>query len=280
MMGFGISALVFGTLANALFSSMEWTTVFILIAAVAFVVMILLAFIIKPAPKDIGALLGVPPIAAGIGESSTQQMFPLKSKAFWFFWVWAILIVAAGLTLIGTSAQGAAFAETGVVGNKVAYGALLVGLVSTMNGISRIVNGALFDKIGLVPVMLFSCVVCFLCAVGLSFSLANGIVPLYIVAAILIALPYGSAPVLSASFMRQRYGAKNFATNLGIVNLCIAIAATLNIVIGFFLGSAAAENGPIIYGIMGGLIGISFVGALLFSRQYKADLATIKEELS
>jgi len=279
MMGFGISALVFGSLAGVLFGMMDWSRVFLVIAAGAFVIMILMAFIVKPAPKDIGARLGVPPIAAGVGESPTQQTFILKTKAFWMFWVWGILIVACGLTLIGTSAQGAAFVETGTTGNAVAYGALLVGLVSTMNGISRIVNGALFDKIGLVPVMLFSCVVCFLCTLGLSLSMSMSIVPLYIVAAILIALPYGSAPVLSAGFIRQRYGAGNFAQNLGIINLLIAIAATLNIIIGAILGPAASANGPIIYGILAGLTLIAFIGTLVFSRQYKADVATIKAEL-
>ena len=278
MMGFGISSLVFGSLANALFGVMDWTIVFMMIATMAFAIMLLLAFIVKPAPKDIGAKLGVNPAAAGVGQSPTQQTFILKTKAFWVFWVWATFIVACGLTLIGTSAQGAA-----TLGLDDAYfagfGALLVGLVSTMNGISRIFNGALFDKIGLVPVMMVSCLVCFLCTLGLSFSLGMGIGLLYVVSAIFIALPYGSAPVLSAGFIRQRYGASSFAINLGIINLCIAIAATINIVIGTFLGSPAGENGPVIYALLAGMTIVAFLGTLVFSRIYKADLAAIAKEL-
>ncbi|MCL2750721.1 MAG: hypothetical protein FWE96_06965, partial [Coriobacteriia bacterium] len=197
----------------------------------------------------------------------------------WVFWIWGILIVAAGLTLIGTSKQGAealALDESVFVG----FSAILVGLVSTMNGLSRIFNGALFDKIGLVPVMMLSSVVCFFCALGLSVSLALGIGPLYIASAILIALPYGSAPVLSAAFARQRYGAKNFASNLSIITCCIAIAAALNIVLVTVLGSPAGDNGPLIYGILAGLVVLSFVGTLVFRGLYKNDLATIKEELA
>ncbi|MCL2530143.1 MAG: MFS transporter [Coriobacteriia bacterium] len=279
MMGFGISSLVFGSLATVLFGLVEWTTVFLIIAATAFVVLLLLALIVRPAPGDIGARLGVTATAAGVGESPTQQRFLMKTKVFWVFWIWGILIVAAGLTLIGTSKQGAealALDESVFVG----FSAILVGLVSTMNGLSRIFNGALFDKIGLVPVMMLSSVVCFFCALGLSVSLALGIGPLYIASAILIALPYGSAPVLSAAFARQRYGAKNFASNLSIITCCIAIAAALNIVLVTVLGSPAGDNGPLIYGILAGLVVLSFVGTLVFRGLYKNDLATIKEELA
>ncbi|MCL2751105.1 MAG: MFS transporter, partial [Coriobacteriia bacterium] len=177
MMGFGISSLVFGSLATVLFGLVEWTTVFLIIAATAFVVLLLLALIVRPAPGDIGARLGVTATAAGVGESPTQQRFLMKTKVFWVFWIWAILIVAAGLTLIGTSKQGAealALDESVFVG----FSAILVGLVSTMNGLSRFFNGALFDKIGLVPVMMLSSVVCFFCALGLAVSLALGIGPL------------------------------------------------------------------------------------------------------
>lgn len=278
MMGFGISSLVFGTLANAMFGVMDWTNVFFIIAAVAFVVMICLALVVRPAPKDISTKLGLHSAAAAAKSSSTQNQFILKTKTFWIFAIWATAIVACGLTLIGTAAQGAntlQLNETIFVG----FGALLVGLVSTMNGVGRIINGAIFDKIGLVPVMILSSCLAIACTIGLSFSLALAIGPLYIAAAILVAMPYGSVPVMSSAFSRQRFGAHNFAMNLGIANCCIAVAALINIIIVLFLGSPAGENGPIIYGILAVLAAIAFVATFVFGKMYKADLASIKKEL-
>ncbi|MDR0308731.1 MAG: MFS transporter, partial [Coriobacteriales bacterium] len=52
MMGFGVSALVFGALANLAFKYMSWKIVFIIIAIAGAIILVALALIIKPAPKD------------------------------------------------------------------------------------------------------------------------------------------------------------------------------------------------------------------------------------
>ncbi|MDR3137065.1 MAG: MFS transporter [Coriobacteriales bacterium] len=278
MMGFGISSLVFGSVANAMFGIMDWTTVFIIIAIVAFVVMLALAFIVKPAPKDIGTKLGLEGATAKAKVSPTQQQPILKTKVFWIYCVWATFIIACGLTLIGTAAQGATtlhLDDTIFVG----FGALLVGLVSTMNGVGRIINGAIFDKVGLLPVMLLSSVLAIATMIGLSVSLALQLGSLYIVAAILVAMPYGSVPVMASAYARQRYGALGFAMNLGIANCNIASAAVINIIIVAALGSPAGANGPIIYAILAVLAAGALVATLAFGKVYKADLATIAKEL-
>jgi OFA family oxalate/formate antiporter-like MFS transporter len=277
MMGFGISSLIFGSVANAMFGVMDWTLVFMIIALVAFIIMVVLAIIVKPAPKDIALQLGMKS-GGEIKDSPTQQQFILKSRTFWIYAIWAIFIVTGGLTIIGTAAQGAALLRLDEM-LFAGFGALLVGLVSTMNGLSRIANGIVFDKIGLVPVMLISTVVCILCMTGLSLSLAFNIGPLYIIATILAAFPYGAVPVMASAFARQRYGAKSFAMNLGIANCCIAASATINIIVSAFLGSPVSENGPIIYGVLAGFAVIALFGALAFSGFYKKDMETIKKEL-
>ncbi|MDR1087888.1 MAG: MFS transporter [Coriobacteriales bacterium] len=278
MMGFGISSLVFGSLANALFGIMDWQMVFFLIAAVAFVIMLALAFVVKPAPQGIGATLGIERAAAAAKSSPTQQQFILKTKTFWFYSVWSVIIVACGLAIIGTAAQGAARLELDTT-IFAGFGALLVGLISTMNGLSRIINGAIFDKMGLLPVMVLSAILAIACMLGLSASLAVSLGPLYIVAAILVALPYGSVPVMASAFSRQRFGAQNFAMNLGITNCCIAAAATVNLIINAIFGSPAGENGPIIYGILAALAVVAFLIIFVFNRAYKTDLAAIAKEL-
>ena len=278
MMGFGISSLVFGSIANAMFGVMEWTMVFFIIAIVAFVVMVALAFVVKPAPKDLAATLGLQKGAAAAKESATQKQFILKTKVFWVYCVWATIVIACGLTLIGTAAQGSAslnLDEAIFAG----FGALLVGLVSTMNGVGRIINGGIFDKMGLLPVMILSSILAIVTMVCLSSAMAMQIGPLYIFGAILVALPYGSVPVMASAFARQRFGANNFAMNLGISNCNIASAAVINIIIVAILGSPAGENGAIIYGILAGMAVIAFLSTFVFGKIYKTDLATIEKEL-
>ncbi|MDR2672966.1 MAG: MFS transporter [Coriobacteriales bacterium] len=274
MMGFGISSLVFGSVANAMFGIMDWTAVFIIIAIVAFIIMVVLAFTVKPAPKDIAQKLGLSGAAATTKQSSTQQQGILTTRVFWLYSVWATIVIACGLTLIGTAGQGAT-----LLGFDAGFAALLVGLVSTMNGIGRIINGSIFDKAGLLPVMLIAAAFAIGTMICLAAALALSIGFLYVVAAILVAFPYSAVPVMASAYARQRYGAAGFAKNLGIANCNIASAAVINIVIVAVLGSPAAANGPIIYGLLAGLAVVAFLVSFVFGKVYKNDLTTIAKEL-
>lgn len=277
MMGFGVSSLVFGSLANALFDVIEWPRVFIGIAMAAFIIMFLLAFIVKPAPQGFAAQLGLSG-AATAEDTPTQKQSVFKTASFWPFWLWSTLIVACGLTLIGTASQGLSALDSTGDDFFAGYGALLVGLVSTMNGISRIINGAVFDKVGLIPVMRLAAIVAVLCMAGLSLAFAFNISLLYIVAAICIAFSYAACPVMGSAFARQRFGAQSFSVNLGIINCNIAIAAAINIILVALLGSPAGGNGALIYGVYAVFALVSFVASFLFAGSYKKELKHIEAE--
>jgi OFA family oxalate/formate antiporter-like MFS transporter len=275
MMGFGISSLVFGSLANALFGVMDWTLVFVAIAIVGVLVMVVLALVVRPAPKDIAVRLGLSGVAAASGESPTRKQGILTTRVFWLYSVWATLIIACGLTLIGTAKQGAE-----LLGVDPGFAALLVGLVSTMNGIGRVLNGAIFDRLGLVPVMVLSAVTAIVTMTALALSFAAHISIIYIIAAILVASPYGSVPVMASAYARQRYKPEDFGKNLGIANCNIASAAIINIVIVSVLGSPVAGGGTFVYGLLAALAVVALAFAFIFGRAYKTDLAKIRDETS
>ena len=278
MMGFGISSLVFGSLANAAFAIIDWSVVFIIIAIVGVVIMLALACVVRPAPVDIARQLGMQGMAVATKESPVKNQGILGTKVFWLYSVWATLVIACGLALIGSAAQGA-----GALGFDASFSALLVGLVSTMNGVGRVLNGALFDRFGLVFVMRLSALLAILTMAGLSIAFlmeGAGISPvLYVVAGILVACPYGSVPVMAAAYSRQRYKISDFSKNLGIANCNIASAATLNIIISAILGAPHAGNGVAIYAVLGVCAVIALLSLFFFEKVYRSDLARISEEL-
>lgn len=278
MMGFGLASLVFGSLANFMFSVIPWQMVFLAIAIAGAGLMVVFAFVVKPAPADINELLcagGSTKLASSTKVSPTQSQNILKTKVFWIYCIWAIFIIACGLTLIGSAKQGAE--ALGVDAN---VAALLVGLVSTMNGISRPINGAIFDKFGLIPVMLIQAAITTLTMLALAISFSGSVPQLYLVAAIMIAFPYGSAPVMASAFARQRYGAKGFAKNLGVVNLTIAAGSMISIVIGLIVGSAGdGINDDTIFFVLAVLAAVAFASVFLFRKVYREDLTKIEEEL-
>ncbi|MDR0514791.1 MAG: MFS transporter [Coriobacteriaceae bacterium] len=276
MMGFGVSALALGLLCETAFNTegIWWGMVFIVIALVGVLAMLALAFIVKPAPAGIAATLGMQGAAATVKESPTKNQSIMSTKVFWLYSIWATFVIACGLALIGSVKPGAT-----AIGAEAGFAAVLVGLVSTMNGLGRIINGTLFDKFGLVPVMMISASTAIVTMVCLALSVGMAVLPLYVVAAILVASPYGSVPVMASAYARQRYKAADFAKNLGIANCNIASAALINIIISGILGSPAAGQGPVIYGILAVLAAIALLVVFLFSKVYKSDLAQIAKEL-
>jgi OFA family oxalate/formate antiporter-like MFS transporter len=122
------------------------------------------------------------------------------------------------------------------------------------------------------------CAIVAMAALALSFAAALPLV--YMVAAILVASPYGSVPVMASAYARQRYGPEDFAKNLGIANCNIASAAVINIIIVSVLGSPVAGGGTLVYGLLAGLAVIALVFAFVFGKAYRADLAKISDESS
>ncbi|MCL1879334.1 MAG: MFS transporter [Actinomycetia bacterium] len=300
LMGFGVSSLVFGSLANMMFGFFDWRIIFIVIALIGALVLVALALLTKPAPTGLAQALGLP-MTATVAETSPTKAQPiLRTRAFWLFSLWATCALTGGLTVIGRAAQGAEIlgADTAVF---IGFGALLVGLISSMNGIGRVVNGAIFDRAGLVIVMVIAAIVSLVCTISLALAFSGTVdggtwkpmLPviytfIYIGAAILIAFSYSAVPVMASVFTRQRYKPAEFAKNLGIANLNIASAASVNIIIAAVLGpigdadpvlSQAPVNDSTVFIILAVLSVTSLVGALLFSKTYKKDLAAIADEL-
>jgi len=284
MMGFGISALVFGSLANSVFDSgVPWQSVFFVIAAVGIIVMVALAVVVKPAPAGLGQALGLSGAASVTEATPTQKQNILTTKVFWLYSAWATLSLCGGLTIIGTAAQ--ASAALGLT-----FGALLVGLISVMNGVARIVNGAIFDKFGLVAVMMVGAVACtasmVLCALGFTLGqpAADGATSpmafIYVIGAILVAFSYGGVPVMASAYTKQRYDSKIFAKNLGIANLNIASAAIINMVIAAVLGTVYGANATVIFILLAVFAALALVATFIFSSAYKGDLKKIDAELN
>lgn len=277
MMGYGISSLVFGSLANAAFAVIDWTAVFIIIAIVDVAIMSVLAMVVKTAPADIASKLGMQGVAASTKASPTKNQSILKTKTMWLFAIWSTFLVMCGLVLIGSSGQGAA-----VLG-MASFAPLMVGLVSTTNGLSRVINGLIFDRFGLLVVMRLSAVLTILTMAGLAIAYGMngaGISPvLYVVSGILAAFPYGSLPVMASAFVRQRYNPAVFANNLGIVNCNIGVGAILNIIIAAFLGAPDAGNGAAVFGILAVLAVVALLSTFVFARSFTSDLKQIAKEL-
>lgn len=240
MMGAGLGTLVFGTPLGMLADAIGIRGMFVVLAVVTFAVSVFMAFFLKNAPADIGAIVARPG-AKAIDESSYENDNPLATPAFYVYFAWAVLCISIGVTLIGGSKQGAM-----VVGVEDVVATFVVGLVSTMNGLGRFVFGALFDKLGLRKTMIVATAVTLIAAAGLAFSYSAVTGGVYVVAALLAGLGYGAIPVIASGFVRQRFGGKNYARNLGLVNLSAAVSSFFGIgIVALVSPDGASTNLPV-----------------------------------
>lgn len=256
-MGFGLGSLTLGTFANTLIETAGLTTALFAVAATACIVFVLLALLLKRAPDNIGELLGVEKKAevASDAEADSRRIF--RDPAFYGYYLWAIIILGAGLVMIGTSKQGAL--ELGI---DAAFATMLVGIIPIVNGLAGLSMGVIYDKRGLRFAMILVASVAFVsCAVlALAFRLGSG--PLYVAGCLVLVTSYGSVAPLATGFARERYGAKRFPHHLAIVNTDIAGGSAFQQAV----TTACAGASPAIYAAMAFFGGIALLTSMAFAR--------------
>ncbi len=237
MMGFGLGSLILGTLSVNLFKGgMDLSTVFLGIGVIGGVVAIVAGLLLRRPPANIVQLMA-PEKAAASGYDPAEDDSALKTPLFYVYWIWAIIVIGIGLATIGNCASDAQ-----LVGWDEGFATLLVGLVSTCNGLARVVIGILFDKTNVKVTMLAT--------VSIVGAFTLHIPVLYVVGAFACGFCYGGVPVVASAFARQRFGAKNYPLNLSLANFAIVFGSILNLVIQGVLGGDARVETFIVLAVL------------------------------
>lgn len=262
--GFGLGSLTLGTLANTIIETVGITAAFAVVAATAGIVFVLLALLIKRAPDNIAELLGAEKKKVVTSDPEADKRAIFRDPAFYSYYVWAIIILGAGLVMIGTSKQGAI--ELGV---DAAFATALVGIIPIVNGISGLSMGVIYDKMGLRFAMTLVATVAFVSCTILAIAFWSGIGAVYVVGCLVLVTAYGSVAPLATGFARERYGAKRFPQHLAIVNTDIAGGSAFQQAV----TSACAGASPAIYTAMSVFGGIALLISVLFARITKPKKA-------
>ena len=220
LMGFGIGAFLIGKLYQAFTpdTTGAWRTSFLVLGGAIFVVLALCAWLIcrpteqftVPAEKK----------AAAFEELSSKDM--LKRGSFWLFYLWAIVLSAAGLCIVS---QASGIAEE--VGKEISGGtiATVVGLISIFNGIGRVISGWSYDKFGRSFTMQADNVAFLLAGGVLIGALITNSFALVVVGFALGGLAYGGVPPTNSAFASTYYGQKHYPVNYAIINTNLLIAS-------------------------------------------------------
>lgn len=266
MMSFGLGSLILGSVANSMIAGMGVQATFYILAVVAFVTTAFTAVIIHPAPSNIVREMAPGRLAAGNEEKpAIKDGYLYISPIFWVYCVFALAAICAGLTMIGSAKPGA---ET--VGVAAGFATIFVGLLSTTNGVSRVIVGTIYDKTNLKTAFWVVVIVGILASSGIAAAYSMKIPALYIAAGLCMGFSYGGIPVVAAAFAKEGFGAKRYPTNLAIANLNIALGAFLSQgVIGFTSPDGTATHFSV-WAAMIGVSAVSLIAVAVFTMMYKS----------
>ena len=250
LMGFGFGSMILGTVAGAMIQSMGWRVTFRIFAVAFAIVMAVGALLLRNAGAEFVAYLSQgssKAVTPAVEEVGAAVM--LRRRNFWIYFVWAIILSAAGLAIINSSAPYAQL----FVGENLTLAASIAGIVSIANGVGRVIFGGMFDKIGYRLTMLIDCVVFVVASLVLMASFATKSMPVLVIAFILIGLAYGGVTPTNSAFIAYFFGRENYAVNFPIVNL--------NLIFASFLGPMVGNGGYMM--TFGAIIVFAIVGAVL-----------------
>ena len=226
LMGFGISSFLIGKVYQACTPETvgAWRHSFLVLGIVTAAVLALCGFFMEKPGAGF-----VPPATAGKKKSyvnhvamETPTSLMVRRPAFWLYYLWAVLLSAAGLALVS---QASGIARE--VGREVSPGviATVVGLISVFNGIGRVIMGGLFDKVGRSATMQIVNGLFILTGAVLTAALKTGSFAVLVAGFVLGGLAYGGVTPTNSAFVSSYYGMQNYPQNFSIVNTNLIVAS-------------------------------------------------------
>lgn len=270
LMGFGLGSFIIGKIYQA-YTPTEiggWRTSFMIFGIILVIVLGIGGFFFVKPGDDF-----VPPVSASKGKEKNSSKINkevgidvnavqmVKRPSFWFYFVWAILLSAAGLALISQASGIAGEVGKGVSASTIAT---VVGLISICNGIGRVIYGGMFDKVGRFKTMMTVVVVFFISALLLMVAFKSKNFGILIVGFMLCGASYGGITSTNSAFINSFYGATNYPVNFSIINLNLIIASFGSTIAGALYDSSGSYLSTIF--MMIGAIVLSFICVVSIKR--------------
>lgn len=226
MLGFGFSAMVLGNLATALFETpLGWRGTFLVYGAVIGVGLALMGLYIRT-PRE-----GEAPAAAVAAEGGAQDydtLSMIKRPSFWLIFVYLVIINSICTVAIGQSRE----LMLGIDANAVALAALGASMVSVMNGVGRLIWGALFDRLGLARTRIIDGAVLLMAPLLLLLSMKLGSTALCFAALCITGVAYGYSPTATNTYLLAFFGRRHFSMNLSVMTMTLIPAAFFSTITG------------------------------------------------
>lgn len=259
LMGFGFGSFLIGKVYQAFTGTGEsFRKSFLLFGIILFLVMLLCALLIrKPGDAETAALAEKVTDNNKSGKiTETEEMNfrqMMRRRSFWLYFIWAILLCAAGLAVI--SQAGAMAVE---VAPEASAGTIstVVGLISIFNGVGRVIFGGMYDRIGRGKTMVINEILFCSAIILLILSLSTGSFSILIVGFVITGLAYGGVPTTNSAFVGSFYGRKHYSVNFSVLNMNLFFASFGSTIAGHLYDSSGSYFSTLFFLLSAIVVGI------------------------
>ena len=260
LMGFGLSAFIVGKIFAAVTPSSggdEWKSTFRVLAIIIFVVMLVCSFFFVKPDSDFQPSKSVKKVAAREPALNINSGQMVKQPSFWLYYIWVIVVSASGLVLV-SQASGIAV-EVG--GASVSDGtiATVVGLISILNGIGRVIFGGLFDKKGYKLTMILDMIIFIAAGLILILALTTGQFIFIILGFVVGGFAYGGVTPTNSAIISDFFGRTYYPMNFSLINTNLLIASFASTIAGKLYDSSQSYFSTVIM-----MIGATVIGFVVF----------------
>lgn len=215
MMGYGIGSFVLGSIVSYANGLIGWRSTYCFLAGLFFLLLLAAALVLSICRKPQQNSLLSRPLQ---GQRSPLKM--LHMKTFYCYYFWCVALSAIGLGVIG---HAALMAES--LGASSYAVVLATGAFSIANGVSRVLFGILYDRLGRRAAMISSSCIIGIGVVLVNVALALQSLPLLFTAYCFTGLGYGSTSPCNSAFVKEYYGSINYGKNFSITTSTGIIAS-------------------------------------------------------
>ncbi len=230
LMGFGFGSFLIGKVYQAYTPSGTgvdaWRNSFLILGIILLAIMFVASFFIrKPTDEELKL------VSQGIKKEASDQKSQevnlqpkevLKKSSFWIYFIWAVLLSAAGLAVV-SQASGMVVEVAGDI--PAGTISTVVGLISIFNGIGRVIFGGMYDRVGRLKTMLLNELLFVISIVILMLAIMTSQFILIIIGFITMGLSYGGVTPTNAAFINDFYGSKHYSVNLSLITMNLFVAS-------------------------------------------------------
>lgn len=217
LMGYGAGAMILSPLVTTLLNVLDFRMTFGILAALFGAIVVIGALILQvPKPEQVAPLLKKAQEANIVSEVDYTTAQMMKTPMFWICFAWLALCTSGGLALISQAVPAAMEILDGSE-LALATATAAMGSVSLCNGLGRLLNGFIWDKLGYRKSFLWISLAFTAGMLCCAFALKVGIFPLLVVGFVLLGLMFGGTMSATSAVVGTFFGTKHFGINYAVM---------------------------------------------------------------